>query len=383
MATGMSQRMWVMIIAVAVLFGVVFAYKAFVGYTVGKAMKTNQTPLITVSSATAAYQEWPQQLKATGSFSAVLGINLTSEISGLVRTVYFKDGDVVKKNTLLVKLNPDTEIATLHVYQAQTELDRITYKRDKAQYGVRAVSKQQVDTDYANLKVGESQIEEEKSIIAKKMIRAPFAGRLGITAVRPGDYISPGNSIVTLQALDPIYVQFTLPQQNLTQVQVGQTISLTTNVFPNHTFTGKINAINPIVDNSTRNVLIEATVQNRQKKLLPGIFADVVVTVGQPQKWLTLPLAAISFNPYGQIIYLIKDSGKKDAKGHAVLTVIQKFVQAGRPRGDQIVIMSGLNAGDQVVTSGQLKLKNGSPVVVNNKITPSDNPNPQISNEHI
>jgi membrane fusion protein, multidrug efflux system len=366
-----------------VLFCAVFGYKAFVGHLMGKAMKANETPLITVSSAKAGYQEWPQQLNATGSFSAVLGIDVTSEISGLVRHVYFRHGEIVKKNDLLVELNPDTEIATLHVYQAQLEINKITYSRDKAQYAIRAVSLQQVQNDLASVKASLAQVAEEQSIIAKKMIRAPFAGRLGISYVNPGNYINPGDKIVTLQALDPIYVQFTLPQQNLSMLHTGQTISLSTNVFPKQTFTGKINAINPIVDTSTRNVLVEATLQNPKKKFLPGIFADVMVTVGKPQKLLTLPITAVAFNAYGQIVYLIKDSGKKDAKGRPVLTVEQSFVQVGETRGDQIVITSGLRAGDEVVTSGQLKLKNGSGVAINNKITPSDNPNPQVDNEQI
>ena len=370
--TRMAKRMLVMIIAVAILFGLVFAYKIFMGYRAGKAMQANQAPAFTVSSAVVAYQKWPQQLKATGSFSAVLGTSITSEISGMVRTVYFKHGDVVNKNDLLVLLNPDTEIATLHVYEAQVQLAQITYDRDKAQYMVKAVSKQQVDNDWANLKVAQAQVAQEQSIIAKKMIRAPFSGRLGIATINPGDYINPGDKIVTIQALDPIYVEFTLPQQNLPQLQVNQVIQLTTNVFPSQVFTGKINAVNPIVDESTRNVSIEATLQNPQKKLLPGIFADVTMTFGTPQKLLTLPLAAISFNPYGQIVYIIKDSG----------TVQQAFVTVGEARGDQISILSGLKAGDKVVSSGQLKLKNGSRVVINNQIMPSDNPNPQVSNEH-
>lgn len=383
MSKGMSKRMLVMIIAVAVLFGVVFGYKAFVGYMMGRAMQANQAPAVTVSAAKANYQAWPQQLKATGSFSAVLGIDVTSEISGLVRKVNFKHGDIVKKDDLLVELNPDTEIATLQVYQAQTQINRITYERDRAQYGIRAVSLQQVQNDLASLKGSEAQVASQASIVAKKMIRAPFDGRLGISSVNPGSYINPGDKIVTLQALDPIYVQFTLPQQNLPLLHTGQTIALSTNVFPEKVFTGKINAINPTVDNTTRNVLVEATLQNPQKQLLPGIFADVTITVGKPQKLLTLPITAVTFNAYGQIVYIIKDSGKKDAKGKAILTVEQSFVRVGESRGDQIVITSGLKAGDEVVTSGQVKLRNGSQVVINNKITPSDNPNPQVSNEHI
>jgi membrane fusion protein, multidrug efflux system len=383
MFKGMAKPLLLVVIGVIVLFGLIFAYKAYVGYIGGKMMAANQSPVFTVSTVKVEYKQWPQQLKATGSFSAVLGTNVTSEIAGLVRKVYFNNGDTVKKNDLLVELNPDTEIATLQVYQAQTQLAQITYERDLAQYAVHAVSKQQVDNDLANWKVGQSQIAEEQSIIAKKMIRAPFDGRLGISPLKPGDYVSPGNKIVSLQALDPIYVEFTLPQQNLPLVQVGQTITLTTNVFPQQIFSGKINAIEPVVEVSTRNVAIEAILNNPQKTLLPGIFADVTVTFGAPQKILTVPISAVAFNPYGQIAYLVKDSGKKNSQGQPALTVMQTFVKTGEARGDQIQILSGINPGDVVVTSGQLKLKNGSPVVVNNQIKPSDNPNPQVSNEHI
>ncbi len=383
MAKGIARPMLMMIIGVVILFGAVFAYKIFQGHRAQKAMQANQTPIFTVSSATATFQKWPRQLKATGTFSAVLGTYVTSEIAGMVRRVYYRDGDIVKKNDLLIELNPDTEIATLHVYQWQAHLAEITYNRDVAQLAIQGVSQQQVDNDLANLRVSQSQIAQEESIIAKKMIRAPFDGRLGLSTVNPGDYINPGDKIVTIQALDPIYVIFTLPQQNLPQMRPGQTVSVTTNVFPDRVFTGKIKAINPIVDETTRNVSVEATLQNPQKVLLPGIFADATLTFGVPQKMLTLPITAVSFNPYGQIVYIIKDSGKKDPHGQAILTATQVFVKVGEARGDQIQILSGIKAGDKVVTSGQLKLKNGSPVVINNKIMPSDNPDPQVGNEQV
>lgn len=369
------KRMLVMIILVVGFFLLIFAFKFYMGYRFGKAMQANQNPPATVTSAIVSYQAWPQQLRATGSFRAVLGIDVTSEISGLVRAIRFRHGQTVKKNDLLVVLNPDTEKATLHIYQAQASIAKITYNRDKAQYAVHAVSKQQVQNDYANLKVAQSQIEREQSLINKKMIRAPFAGKLGITPVNPGDYINPGNKIVSLQALNPIYVEFTLPQQNLPQLKVGQKIQLTTNVFPNEIFYGKINAINPIVDQTTRNVAVEALLKNPKQKLLPGIFADVLITFGSPQSELTVPITAVSFNSYGQIVYIIQ--GKKP------LRVQQAFVKIGETRGDLVSILSGLKSGDIVVTSGQMKLKNGSPVVIDNRVMPGASPHPNVGNEQL
>lgn len=373
----------IMIITVVVLFGLVFGYKAFKSVMGAKYMKSRQIPVFTVSTATAHYQNWPRQLSATGSFSAVLGTYVTSEINGLVRHVYFRDGDTVRKNALLLALNTDTEVAQLHVYQAQARIASITYHRDVQQFAIQGVSKQQVQNDYANIQVARSQIEQEKSIIAKKMIRAPFSGRLGISTVNRGDYMNPGDKIVTIQALDPIYALFTLPQQNLPQLHVGQPVGLKTNLFLSLTFTGTIKAINPLVDSSTRNVTIEALVKNPQKILLPGIFTDVILTYGKPKKILTLPITAVSFNPYGQIVYLVKNSGKKGLDGKNILTVTPSFVKVGESRGDQIQVLSGVKAGDIVVSSGQLKLKNGSRVVINNSIKPSDSPNPQVGNEQI
>ncbi|MBS0352062.1 MAG: efflux RND transporter periplasmic adaptor subunit [Proteobacteria bacterium] len=375
--------MLIMIIAVVILFGAIFIFKFWSMSMMAKAIKANQPTAITVSATVAGYQPWQQQLRATGSFSAVLGTFVTNELDGLVRKVDFKDGDIIQKNALMIELNIDTEVATLHQYQAQANLYQSIYKRDLAQFAVHAISQQQVETDYAQWQVYLAQVEQENTIIAKKRIRAPFDGRLGISTVNPGDYLPAGTKIVSIQALDPIYAEFTLPQQYLPVVKVGQTINMASNVFPKQTVTGKISTIEPEIDNNTRNVSIQATVPNPKKLLLPGMFVDVILTVGSPQKYLTLPTAAISFNPYGQIVYIVRDTGKKDLKGRSILTVNQSFVQVGETRGDQIQVISGVKQGDWVVTSGQMKLKNGSQVVINNQITPSSNPNPQVRNEQL
>jgi membrane fusion protein, multidrug efflux system len=346
-------------------------------------MKANQPTAITVSATVAGYQQWPQQLRATGSFSAVLGTFVTTELAGLVRKVDYNDGDIVQKDTLLVELNIDTEVATLHQYQAQANLYKSIYNRDLAQFAVHAISQQQVEIDYAQWQVYLALVEQENTLIAKKLIRAPFAGRLGISTVNPGDYINAGENVISIQALDPIYAEFTLAQQYLPYVKVGQTISMTTNVFPKKIITGKITTIEPEIDTNTRNVSIQATVSNPKKLLLPGMFTDVILTVGSPQKYLTLPTAAISFNPYGQIVYIIRNTGKKDAKGQPILTANQSFVQVGDTRGDQIQVISGVKQGDWIVTSGQMKLKNGAQVVINNQITPSSSSNPQVKNDQL
>lgn len=325
---------------------------------------------VTVSEMKVAYQEWQPSIKASGSSRAILGVDVTTEIAGLVRNIYFIPGAEVEANELLIALNTDTERAQLASLEATLELAKITYERDKAQYEASAVSKATLDTDFANLKSNEAQVEEQKSVIAKKTIRAPFAGRLGISAVNPGQYVNPGDKVVTLQSLDPIYVDFFVPQQAMNKIELGSMVELTTDTYPGKKFTGKITTINPKVDSKTRNIEIEATLANPEHTLLPGMFANVEVKVEKPKKYLTLPQNAITYNPYGDLVYLIKEDTKKK-NGKKLLTVQQTFVVLGERRGNQVAIVSGINEGDRVVTSGQMKLKNGSIITINNKITPN------------
>ncbi len=380
MPRGLTRPMSIMIIAVVILFGLIFAYKVIIAQLIGHAMKANQNPPVTVSTVAATIQPWPMRYQTTATFSAVLGIDVTTELAGLVTAVHFDDGQRVKKNDLLLEENYSTEEAQLHTAQAQKDLSVIVYNRDKAQYEAQAISKAQLDTDTANVQINQAQIDQQVSIINKKMIRAPFAGRLGISPINPGNYLNPGDKIVSLQSLDPIYVQFYVPQQYLPQLAVNQKINLTTNLFPKRIYFGKINAIEPVVDVNTRNVLVEATMSNPREELLPGIFGLVEITTGKPQKFLTLPQSAVSFNPYGSLVYLVKQKGK-DSQGKPILSVVQAFVTTGERRGDQVAVLSGIKEGDVVVSSGQLKLKNGSNIVVNNKVIPSNSPAPDVSPE--
>lgn len=371
MSKEMIRRMILMLVILASVFVIVFGFKAFKSHMMHKAMQAAQPAAVTVSALQAVSELWAPRLKSTGSFSPALGIDLTTEIAGLVRKVNFHDGAYVQKDTVLIELNIATELALLHQYQAAADLAKVNLNRDTAQYAVHAVSKAQVDTDTANLKSAQAQVEQEQSIINKKLIRAPFSGRLGVSKIYPGDYLTPGAKIVSLQALDPIYIWFSVPQQYLPQIQVGEAITLTTNLFPGRIFHGKINAYDAVVDPTTRNLLVEAIIANPKMELLPGIFAEVEITTGKPGSFLTLPQTAISFNPYGSLVYII-DKIK--------MTVTQSFVTTGETRGDQIQVLTGVKAGDWVVTSGQLKLKNGSRVVINNKVAPSNSPAPVVTN---
>jgi membrane fusion protein (multidrug efflux system) len=376
----MVKRMLIMLIGVGFLFGGIFAYKAFVSYKMKKSMSVAQAPPVTVSAIKAEYVPWQPQLKAVGSLRAVRGVDVTSEIAGLVQTIHFKSGDKVAADQLLVQLNADSDTALLHSLEAAAELADTVYERDKKQYEAQAVSKATLDSDAADLKVKRAQVKQQAAIVEKKSIRAPFSGRLGISTVNPGQYINPGDKVVTLQSLDKIYTDFYLPQQELSRIFLGQQVVVTTDTYPGRTFSGKITAVNPKVDPDTRNFQVEATISNPRHELLPGMYASVEVKAGAIHSYLTLPQTAVTFNPYGETVFVIEESGK-GLDGKPLLTVRQAFVTVGPTRGDQIAILKGINENDIVVTSGQLKLKNGSRVIINNQVQPSNEAAPRPPDE--
>ena len=367
-----------MLVVVGILFGLVFGWKGFGVYMMKKHIASAGAPAITVSTMKAEHSLWQPTLKAVGGLRARVGVNVTTELAGMVQTIHFTPGSVVEKGTVLVQLNAGTELGQLHSLQAQVELAKITYQRDKAQYAVHAVSKQVVDTDEWTLKNLQAQVEQQAATVEKKTLRAPFAGKLGINNVNPGQYLNVADTVTTLQALDPIYADFYLPQQALAQLRDGQEVRVVTDTFPDKVFEGKITTIQPAVDIATRNVEVEATIPNPDFELKPGMFAHVEVNIAGKQEYVTLPQSAISFNPYGDIVYIVKDTGKKDNKQQPILIVNQVFVTVGDTRGDQIAVLKGVNVGDTVVTSGQLKLKNGSRIVVNNQIQPSNEAAPKV-----
>lgn len=361
-----------MLIVLALLFCIIFGYLFFKNYMMSQYMKSFANPIKTVSVVKAEYQNWQPKLKAVGSLRAVQGVDVTTDITGLVRTIEFAPGSTVKKGDILVKLGFDVEMAQLHSLQASRDLAQINYQRDKEQYAIKAVSKAVLDSDEANLKSATAQVEQQEAVIAKKIIRAPFDGRLGISNVNLGQYINAGDKVVTLQSLDPIYVDFYLPQQFLSQVSLNQVVTIVSDAFPDLSFKGKITTINPIVDTDTRNVQVEATVENSEQKLLPGMYGQTSIIIGEVQQQVTLPQSAISYNPYGDLVYIVKETGK-NKKGEPILTASQAFIKVGDSRGDQIAILEGVKAGDLIVSSGQNKLKNGSQVTINNSVQPADN----------
>ena len=330
--------------------------------------------VVTVSAEKLTYQNWQPQLHVSGSLRAVQGVNVTAEVPGLVRAIQFVSGNTVNAGEVLVELNVDADVSQLNSLQALAELAEINYLRDKEQYAVKAVSKATVDASLADFKSKEAQVAQQNNIIAKKIIRAPFSGKLGICAINEGQYLNPGDTIVTLQSLDPIYVDFFVPQQTLENLKIGQSIRLTTDSYPDKEYSGKITAIDPKVDPRSRNLHVQATLENSKNELLPGMFVSVDILTGDPKPSLTLPQTAISFNPYGDVVYVLANSSPEGEEPQFVAK--QTFVTVGERRGDQVAIIKGIKEGDLIVTSGQLKLKNGSRVVVNNEVLPANNPFP-------
>jgi membrane fusion protein (multidrug efflux system) len=396
------KRMIIMIVAVLVLIGVIAGIKVLMIMKMLSGMKP--PPPAVVTTAKTSYQEWQPELHAVGTLRAARGADLALEVAGLVGRVNVRSGEDVKSGQLLLELVTTDEVANLHQLEAQAALSQLTYERAKQEIAVHVIAQADYDNAAADLKVKQAAIAQQQAIIAKKQLRAPFAGRAGIVTITPGTYLNSGTVIVTLQELDPVYVDFFVPQKDLAQAQVGRNAALTLDAFPGKSFRGTVNAINPKVDTDTRNVLVEARVPNPDRVLSPGMFVNVAVDAGSQQRYLTLPQTAIVYNPYGETVYVVRTKGafdadqaaaaanaadpvdkpaapKKASKGPPplapdALVVEQIFVTTGPTRGDQVAILTGLNPGAEVVSSGQIKLKNGAPVRIDNSVRPADNPHP-------
>ncbi len=364
------RRLIIVVAVVGGLLALLVGFNLFKGYMIKKFMAGNSQPPQTVTSTVVGYTDWQPQITAVGSVRAVRGVDITTEVTGLVRSVDFRSGQDARRGQILVHLNADADIATLHSLEAAADLAATVYARDKMQFEAQAISQAQLDADAADLKNRRAQAAAQAALVEKKTLRAPFDGRLGITTVNPGQYLNTGDKVVTLQELDPVYVDFRLPQEQLAQVRPELEVRLSLDAFPGESFAGKVNAVDPLVDSGSRNFQAEATVPNPAHQLLPGMFVRVTVLSGVQQRYLTLPQTSITFNPYGSTVFLVE----KDEKGKR--TAQQGFVTTGPTRGDQIAIVKGIKEGDEVVTSGQLKLKNGTPLDISTLAEPANAPDP-------
>lgn len=365
------KPMMIMLACVGVVFGALYGFVGFRSIMIKHALASLANPPQTVSVTTATFQEWKPKLTAIGAFRAVNGADLALEAGGVVEKIHFQSGEDVAAGQPLLELRKDTDNAKLESLKATAELNAINLRRDQAQLKIHAASQATVDTDVASLKSANAEVAQQEAVIALKTLRAPFAGRLGIRNVDLGQYIGAGAVVVTLQALDPIYLDFVLPQQALNGVAVGQVITATVDAFPGESFEGRIAAISSKVDQASRNVQVRASLANADRKLRPGMFASIEVATGKPERFITLPQTAIVYAPYGDSVFIAQKSDGKAPQG-AELVARQSFVRLGARRGDEVAVLEGLPEGAMVVTAGQIKLRNGAPLKI------AESPSPPV-----
>jgi membrane fusion protein (multidrug efflux system) len=327
-----------------------------------------------VSTIIAEVQPWQPNVEVVGSFSASQGADLAVEVSGIVAQVYFESGGEVSTGAPLIRLRTTDETARLHTLEANAELAAATHARNQRLLEIQGISTAELETSEAALKSAQAQVAEQRAIIEKKVVRAPFAGELGIRQVNVGQYLSPGSVIATLQALDPIHFDFYVPQQTLEQLKVGQSVSISVDGYSDAGFMGELATIDPKVDPATRNVAIRAVVANENHRLLPGMYATAEVETGEQLNYITVPQTAVTFNPYGNTVYRVEEVTEN---GETHLIATQTFVTTGETRGDQVTILSGIDASQMIVSAGQFKLQNGATIEINNSVQPSNDPNPR------
>lgn len=370
----MLKRMLLML-AIVVLLLVSLGY--FKTRQIQAAIKEHSftPPPEAVTTVLAKETTWPTTMTVVGSMEAVHGVTVSADLPGTVSAIHFDSGRTVQKGEILAELDTRQERAQLAAMEAQRDLAKVNHARYLQLMNEGVISKQDYDKAMADDRQSEANVNEIRATIDRKTIRAPFSGVLGIRQANLGQYLAAGQAIVPLQSLDPIYVDFSVPQQVLGQMRVGETVRFTTDSLPGKTFTGRINAINSVVDAATRNIVVQATVSNAGAKLRPGMFTQVEVGVGGNASVIALPASAINYAPFGDSVYIVEQMKGPDGKSYQ--GVRQQFVKVQGSRGDQIGVVSGIKPGEQIVTSGVFKLRNGASVAVNNTVQPGDNPAPK------
>jgi membrane fusion protein (multidrug efflux system) len=368
--TARKPRTWLRLTLMLLVVGLVAAgligFHSFKSALLKQITAKIQSGQPTVATVKATLQPWQSTLSAVGSLRASIGADIAPELSGVIDAVAFESGQTVPAGTTLVHLRLNDDSAKLEQLQATAELDAITLQRDQLQLAAKGVARSVVDTDIANLKVARAQVAAQQELMNEKTIRAPFAGRLGVRQIDLGQYVAAGTTLVTLQALDPMFVDFYLPQQALGQIDPGAKVAVTVDAYPGKNFTGTVTSVNAKVDSASRMLQVRATIANGNGALLPGMFANVSVETGQPQMQVTIPLTAVAYNPYGSLVYVIQDDA--EANGPPQKKAYQHFVTTGAARGDQVSILKGLKPDDLVVIAGQMKLQNGSAVKIDDSV---------------
>lgn len=371
----MAKRMILMLVVLlAIIGGLGFAKYKQVEAAI-KMGASFQLPPTAVTTVIAKRETWPSTLSVIGSAAAIQGVTVSADLPGTIDKIHFESGQWVHEGDIMVELDTRQERAQLASLEAQRDLAKVNF--DRAQQLVKSgvIARQEYDNAEAQQKATEAQVGDVKAAIARKTIRAPFSGILGIRQVSLGQYLAAGQAIVSLQSLNPIYVNFGVPQQDTGKVIPGHVMRVTNSDLPGMAFTGRIIALDSVINEQTRNIQVQAVVTNKDSKLRPGMFLQVELPLGQPRQVVPLPASAINYAPYGDSVYVITDM--KDPKGNSYRGVRQQVVKIEGSRGDQVGVVSGVNPGDEVVSSGVFRLRNGAPVLVNNEVKPSNSTAPK------
>ena len=371
----MAKRMILMLVVMAALLGGLGFAKFRQVETAIAQGASFQPPPTAVTTVVAQKETWPSTLSVIGTAAAIEGVTVSADLPGTIDKIHFESGQWVHEGDILVELDTRQERAQLANLEAQRDLAKINFGRAQELVTAGVISKSEYDNATAQQKATEAQVGDIRAAIARKTIHAPFSGLLGIRQVSLGQYLAAGQSIVPLQSLSPIYVNFGVPQQETPKVVPGHVLRVTNGDLPGMAFTGRITALDAVINEQTRNIQVQATITNKDNKLRPGMYVQVELPLGQPRQVVPLPASAINYAPYGDSVFIVAEM--KDAKGNTYRGVRQQVVKVEGSRGDQVAIISGINPGDEVVSSGVFRLRNGAPIQVNNTVKPGNNTSPK------
>lgn len=364
----MSKRMWLLIVVLVAIMAGTIAFDVFKKHMIAKVLANFKAPPQTIATVQVKQATWHPTIQAVGTLKAIQGVNVNSEVPGQVDQINFKSGDYVKKGQSLIHLDDSIDKANYQNNLASLSLAQTKFKRQSKLLKTGATSTQAFDEARATLGETTATVKADLVRIDKKDIKAPFSGKIGIRQVNIGQYVQPGDALVSLQAMNPLYVDFYLPEQDLKNLHVGQTAIISITAFPKKKFDAKITAIDSIVDQSTRNFKVRASVPNPNGMLYPGVFANVSINLPAKQNILVIPQNAISYTLYGDTVYMVKSAGKDKKTGKPALKAVRQAIKLGDARGTQVEVISGLKVGDEIVSAGQVKLQNNSAVVINNSM---------------
>lgn len=374
----MNLKILFTLIGLIVLFLLVFAVQAVMRMGMNQFFDNMPMPAATITVAEAETAAWARGISAVGTARAVNGTQLTTEAAGIVTEIRFTSGDTVEKGQILLRLDDDTDRAELQSLRAAAELARLDLDRTERLHRQGSVSKAELDRAKSQADQASGALNSQQARVNQKTIRAPFSGQLGIRQVDLGEYLSPGTPVVSLQQLDPVYLEFNLPEQRLADIRLDMTVRAEVDAWPGETFEGRVTAIEPGINPGTRNFMIQATLDNPEQKLRAGMFARVTLDLGDADEVVAIPQTAVSYNPYGNAVFVIVENEGSNGEPH--LTVNRRFVRTGRTLGDMVAVLEGLEPGDRVATSGLLKLNNNATVKISDEAQPPASTTPTPDN---